>query len=478
MAGRGSRASRGGSRTAEAPRSFPAQAAEVVGFEDEPQGGGMIVADRTVAVAAMAETQTQEVRGAMLLAKEFPRSEDDARDRILRTCGHPGFAEKVHYSYPRGTTTIKGISIVGAREMARAWGNIRNGVVIVSDDDTHRTLQAFAWDMESNEYISAQDTFKKLAQRKFGDVTKWVTVDERDLRELTSRRASLLLRNCILAVLPWTLKNEVSETATATMENKAAKDPDAARRSVVDGFSSVNVPIKELEDYIGHAVASCSPKELEDLRTIWRAIKEGETQWADYIRPIKDKATADAATASMFTGAKGREVERPGSDPKPAATPTGDRRAFLPPDLRMPTTYAGSEAEYLLDVVAKTNRMEDVNAVAVYLGAADHFGARDRIALLKACSARTGDLATPMDADRGAGDVPFAPPVEQKPDEPKLPPEAMEAIRAMRKHPKAAMALKVAYQTRWLNILKDRPELVPHTDAVEKVYLELMAKAE
>lgn len=227
-----------------------------------------------------------EMEGAILVAKKFPRNEDDARQKLMRSCGRPRFADEVSYRYPRGQQEVIGLSVYFAREAARLWGNIRYGYYVVRDDEDERHIRCWAWDVETNTKVEFDDTFRKLVQRKQrGGNTLWVKPDERDLRELTGNRAARVYRNCILALLPEDLQTECQELAERTRQQQGAEDPDAARKKVVDAFGKLNIPVSEIERYLGHKLAVATPKELADLRAVWKSLHEGNSTWADYAPP-------------------------------------------------------------------------------------------------------------------------------------------------------------------------------------------------
>ena len=73
--------------------------------------------------------QAQEVQGAIVMARKFPRDKTMAISRIMEDCSRKGLAQKAVYSYPRGGTTVTGPSIRLAETIARAWGNMDCGVV-------------------------------------------------------------------------------------------------------------------------------------------------------------------------------------------------------------------------------------------------------------------------------------------------------------------------------------------------------------
>jgi len=240
-----------------------------------------------LAPTASAAAMEAEIKAAITVALRFPRNEDKAFQKLMKSCQRPSFAEDASYSFPRAGQDITGPSIYLAREAARVWGNIRHGVNIISDDEENRTIEAWAWDLETNDKVFAQDSFRKLIYRKKGG---WIKPDERDLRELTNRRGAILKRNCILEVLPPDLIDDARQEAVATMQKGAAADPEAARKKIIMAFSQINVTPDMLENKLGHPLAQCSPAEIAELRTIYKSIADGNSTWAEYSEPHKTEA--------------------------------------------------------------------------------------------------------------------------------------------------------------------------------------------
>ncbi|MFH1572430.1 MAG: hypothetical protein ABIG68_00510, partial [Acidobacteriota bacterium] len=255
------------------------------------------LAVRTEETTELAPTMTvaaveQEIKAAITVALRFPRNEDRAFEKLMRSCRRPAFAEDASYSFPRAGVKITGPSIYLAREAARVWGNIRHGLNIVADDEETRTIEAWAWDLETNTKVYAQDTFKKLIYRKQGG---WIIPDERDLRELTNRRGAILKRNCILEIVPTDLIDDAQNMAVQTSQKGAEADPEEARKKVIMGFSSLNVTPEMLEQKLGHPLAQCSPSEIAELRQIYKSIADGNSTWGEYVKE------AQAATSGKLT---------------------------------------------------------------------------------------------------------------------------------------------------------------------------------
>jgi hypothetical protein len=52
---------------------------------------------------------------------------------------------------------------------------------------------------------------------------------------------------------------------------------------------------------LGHPIEQCTPKEIDDLRAIYAALKDGESTWAEIMEakhPAKEASAPKAATKS------------------------------------------------------------------------------------------------------------------------------------------------------------------------------------
>ena len=270
--------------------------------------------------AAAAEKQF-EIQSSIVLARKFPRNEDQAFARLMKACQRTSFAEDAEYSYPRGGQNVSGPSINLAREGARVWGNIRHGFVVTTDNDGERTIRGFAWDLETNARVEAEDTFRKLVFRKKDG---WIKPDERDLRELTNRRAAILKRNCILEILPKDLIEDAVSECHKTLRSKAEKDPEGEKKRIILAFAELNITPEMLGAYMGHPLAQCSPAEIAKLRGVYKSISDGNTTWADYVNGSTDAAAEDLRSK---TKAKSEELkQRLKTEDKPTVDEAAEKK--------------------------------------------------------------------------------------------------------------------------------------------------------
>jgi hypothetical protein len=203
-----------------------------------------------------------------------------------------------------------------AREFARLWGNIICQVEIVRDDDDTMQLRGWAWDLETNVFWAEDDIFKKLIERKQkGGGTYWKKPDERDMRELKNRRGAILERNCLLRILPRDMVEEAQVICEKTKQSEASKDPKANIKVMLEKFQEVGVTAKMLGQYLGHSASECTPKEITTLRSIYQSLRDGNSEWEEYMQQVADQESkkapedAKAGEEAKPTGKAGLSLE-------------------------------------------------------------------------------------------------------------------------------------------------------------------------
>lgn len=244
--------------------------------QPKPETGELQIAKTTAEVRA-------EIEGAIVSAKNFPRNEAAACQGIIDACKNPKLARIARYSYKRGTGKVEGISVNLAREAARIWENIRFGLSILRDDEDERTIEGWAWDVQTNTKITMQDSFKKLIYRKKGG---YIKPDERDLRELTNRRGAIAVRNCLLQLIPKYILDEAEDTCIEAITG-SIKDPKATARKLVKAFANFGVTVEMIEGYLEHFIDLITKEEIVDLQGVYTSIKDGNSKREEYFNLAK-----------------------------------------------------------------------------------------------------------------------------------------------------------------------------------------------
>lgn len=269
---------------------------------------------RDIGEATVSSREQTEIQSAIVSAKRFPRNEADCFSKIIKCFQRISMAEASQYRFERGKKGVSGPSIDCARELARCWGNIRQGLRIVSMDDEWVHIKAFALDLETNTSVEGEDKFKKLIQRKnySSGMTEWIKPDERDLRELINRRGAIIVRNCILQVIPKDVTEAAIAQANETMLQAADKTlktnmEDTIRKLVV-AFDALGVTVQMLEQKIGHDLKSLGKEEYVELRGIFKSLQDGHTNRGEHFDLGKVSAdVTDELSAKLLKGGKDKK---------------------------------------------------------------------------------------------------------------------------------------------------------------------------
>lgn len=275
-------------------------------------------------IAAMAAQQRATVEAKFLVALNRMRDVDVFREKILKDCNRPRFAEVARYKKPKGykkdgtRNYIEGPSIRFAEAAARAFGNLDIQTPVIFDDDEQRIIGVAVTDLESNISYSQDIAIKKIVERKklgkgqkplsvrtnsYGQSVYLVQATEDDFLDKQNAAISKAVRNCVLRLLPGDIVEEAMDAIQTTQAKQDKEDPDAARKRLLDSFTRLGVPIDELKEVAGHDLKTISPTELETLRGYFSALKNGEASWTSILLEHRNgKATTEEPEIDPITG--------------------------------------------------------------------------------------------------------------------------------------------------------------------------------
>jgi len=292
---------------------------------------------------------SQEVQGAMVIAKRFPRDEVACETRIVKACQRLGLAEQAFYSYSKGGTKIFGPSVHLARVMAAQWGNCKAGWTVLSQSEDESVVEAFCWDYETNHNQSI--TFiVQHAIKASGSIKK--LTDPRDIYEHTANMAARRVRACILAVLPPDVQDAAVEACKKTLGGQGGKPLIDRVKAMVMAFDQHGVSQPMIEDFLGHKIDATDEAEFIRLRGIWQSLKDGMSKREDWF----DVAPETNDPADLKAGKK-RTVRKPApSEPAPVNPPEDEEALpqFSPDDT--PPLFDGPQptAEETADEIKET----------------------------------------------------------------------------------------------------------------------------
>lgn len=219
-----------------------------------------------------------QVQASILLAKKFPRNPIEAKEKIMQACANPKLAENALYCFPRGRETVTGPSIRLAETLALHWGNMEVGFSELNTSPNEITVQAFAWDLESNVRNVKVFTVKNKRFTKSGS---YDLTDPRDIYENMANQASRRLRACILAAIPSEIVDEAVQVCEKTLKLNVKVTPDKIK-SLLEKFNALNVTQEMLEQKIQRRIDSITAMHMVQLGNIYRSITDNMAKPSDY----------------------------------------------------------------------------------------------------------------------------------------------------------------------------------------------------
>ena len=274
------------------------------------QAQEMVSAPRTTN-SMISTREAQEVQAAAVLAKQFPRNENESIARILRSCDRMGLAMKATYSYPKGGTKVTGPSVRLAEAIAQAWGNIQSGVVELEQRDGESTCMAYCWDIETNTRERKIFVVKHRISTKNG---MKVLTDPRDIYELVANQGARQKRACILNIIPGDVTDAALERCNKTLSAGNRNMPpliDRLRDITGHLQKYFSVPLASVEKYYGYPLDAFTEMDFQNLVGIYNNLREGGAKREDYFQLPKITASEDEhepdskESAAPKTGKKG-----------------------------------------------------------------------------------------------------------------------------------------------------------------------------
>lgn len=272
-----------------------------------------------LAAVSVAAKERALIEGAYVMARKFPRNEEDARARILKTCKIFVFAEKAKYKKPVGGKDIIGPTIRLAEEIMRQWGHMRVEGVVLYDDTQKRIIQVSALDLQTGANAIMQFPVEKTVERKnssgreviferinsYNEKVSIVVATEDEVMVKQNAMLSKYRRNLILQLVPTDIVEDAKAVVDETIKRGIKENPDREKKVVMDNFSKLGVIPSELEKYIGHPIAQLTTDEIADLKDVYNSVNEGEDTWKNILAAkITESTPASTEKATSETNPK------------------------------------------------------------------------------------------------------------------------------------------------------------------------------
>lgn len=254
------------------------------------------------AVAAQAKAM---VESRYYMAMRNPRNWDQVRLDLVRECRRPSFADNksAYYIKPIGEG-VEGLGIRFVEVALRCMKNVLVETTMIFEDEMKEVHRVSVTDLEANITYPLDVRVSKTVERSkpssdgtFLSVRKnsknynvYTLLGTDD--DILNKRGALIskaIRTIGLRIIPGDLCDEAETIIKQVRLDSAAKDPDAERRKIVDGFAEIGIDATALTSYLGHPIAQCSPPQIVKLRGIYGAIRDGEATWQSVIQNKADQ---------------------------------------------------------------------------------------------------------------------------------------------------------------------------------------------
>jgi len=254
------------------------------------------VATQNAAIQTTNGRYNQEIQGMVFMAKQYPRDQFAAYQRIKQACERKSLAMIASYEYPRGGQKVTGPSIRLAEVVAQNWGNMTFGVTELEQKKGESTCMAYAWDLETN--VRSEKIFTVRHERSTKKGLQ-ILDDSRDIYELVANMGARRQRACILAVIPKDVVDAAVEECDKTLAGKNTEPIIDRLKKMFDKFKSYGVTREMIEKKIGVKIDSFTEKDVLALIKVFNSLKDGMGKREDFFEEEKPPTSESKVEAEF-----------------------------------------------------------------------------------------------------------------------------------------------------------------------------------
>lgn len=232
------------------------------------------------------------IEAALTVAAARPRNEQQAIARLMTSCQRVRLAESAVYTYSKGGTDITGPSITLVVQVALAWGNLDWGYRELSRGRGESTVEAYAWDQQSNAKYTRQ--FVVPHRIRVGGRQRQLREDE--LADWIANQAQRRVRTCLENVIPRDVIDEAVDECGRTLRSNIELDQSKIL-AMVSNFAEMGVSQEQLAAKIQRSVDAIQPAQYLAMRRIYVSIRDG-LQTAEQAFPAVQSDSVDVAEAT------------------------------------------------------------------------------------------------------------------------------------------------------------------------------------
>lgn len=274
-----------------------------------------------------AQREASEIQAMVFMAKQFPRNQIQAADRIINACTRQTLADSAVYSYPRGGQNVEGPSIRLAEVLAQNWGNIDFGIRELSQENGVSTVEAYAWDLETN--VRQAKVFQVVHKRVSKGGAKTLT-DPRDIYEMVANQGSRRLRACILSIIPGDIVEAALAQCSVTQAASVGATPEEIKetiRKLTATMGKFGITSENIQDRYQCRLEAIRPAQIVELRKIYTSLKDGMSKPSDWFA-IQEVKKSDAQDLNAMVDGAAAIEEKPEATTEATTKPTPTEEQF------------------------------------------------------------------------------------------------------------------------------------------------------
>ena len=306
------------------------------------------------------QREASEIQAMVFMAKQFPRNQIQAADRILNACTRQTLADSAVYSYPRGGQNVEGPSIRLAEVLAQNWGNLDFGIRELSQENGVSTVEAYAWDLETN--VRQAKVFQVAHKRMAKGGTKTLT-DPRDIYEMVANQGSRRLRACILSIIPGDIVEAALAQCSVTQAASVGATPEEIKetiRKLTATMEKFGITAENIQDRYQCRLEAIRPAQIVELRKIYTSLKDGMSKPSDWFA-IQEVKKSDAQYLNAMVGGAAAIEEKPEATTEATKpTPTEEQFAAL---VEAVSTGMKEVADVLEEYALTEEQAAEINAL-------------------------------------------------------------------------------------------------------------------
>lgn len=307
-----------------------------------------------------AQREASEIQAMVFMAKQFPRNQIQAADRIINACTRQTLADSAVYSYPRGGQNVEGPSIRLAEVLAQNWGNLDFGIRELSQENGVSTVEAYAWDLETN--VRQAKVFQVVHKRVSKGGAKTLT-DPRDIYEMVANQGSRRLRACILSVIPGDIVEAALAQCSITQAASVGTKPEEVKetiRKLTEAMGKFGITPENIQDRYQCRLEAIRPAQIVELRKIYTSLKDGMSKPSDWFA-IQEVKKSDAQDLNAMVDGAAAIEEKPEASAEPTK-PTPNEEQFA--ELVEAVSTGMKEVSEVLEEYALTDEQKaEINAL-------------------------------------------------------------------------------------------------------------------